>query len=315
MRSPAVRVLLALVGLTMLAFYLTVGYLGTLLVVDILAGIERPDVLTTAAIVVVVALVFGYLSYQFGTSAALRRMDAAEVERARAPGLYDRLDRLTARMNVETPPVLVADLDFPNALAIGGGKEGVLVLDRRLFTLLDGPELEGVIAHELAHLENHDSLVQTLAASVIQTLVGLLVLVLLPLMLVVTGIERALSYLAGRPTGGVLSHAARVRFRVGQAVVVVLFGLTLLVRAHSRHREFAADDRAVEVTNRPLALARALRKIERASERRIGLFAPLYTHGVEHPMTRWLSTHPPMDERVARLVEQAEERGHRIPVR
>jgi heat shock protein HtpX len=106
---------------------------------------------------------------------------------------------------------------------------------------------------------------------------------------------------------------------VGRAVLSVLVVLTLLVRAHSRRREFAADERAAELTGRPLALARALRTIERASRPAGGLLATLYIHAEESdPLTRMLSTHPPMDERVERLVEMAERRerarGRRIPI-
>jgi heat shock protein HtpX len=87
--------------------------------------------------------------------------------------------------------------------------------------------------------------------------------------------------------------------------------LTLVLLAHSRRREFTADDRAASVTGNPLALARTLRKIERATKLRWGMTSPLYVHrDDERALTRLLSTHSAMDERVERLIERADrERG------
>jgi len=144
-----------------------------------------------------------------------------------------------------------------------------------------------------------------------------LFLCLLPVGLVVGGVVRALSWIRGRPPRPFGQHLAIVQFVVAQAVVVVLFVLTVALRAHSRRREYRADDRAVEATGDPIALARALVKIQRAATPGWGLLSPLYTHGDEEgTVTRLLATHPPMDERVGRLVEQANGAGtRRQPVR
>ncbi|MEM4780176.1 MAG: M48 family metalloprotease [Halalkalicoccus sp.] len=86
---------------------------------------------------------------------------------------------------------------------------------------------------------------------------------------------------------------------------------TALVRARTRRREFAAADRAAEVTGDPLALARALRRIERAAQPRVGPFR-IPVEPEEHPLERVLSTHPPTDERVERLAERA--KGRRVAI-
>lgn len=97
----------------------------------------------------------------------------------------------------------------------------------------------------------------------------------------------------------------------------MLLSLTLLVRAHSRRRELAADDRAVEVTGDPAAPARALRRIRRATDPGGGLFATLYVSGEgdEHPLTRLLSTHPDVNERIDRLADRGRRQRRRIEVR
>jgi len=309
---------MAAVGVALFVVYATLAAASYLLIASFLRGLTRTELLTTVVLVVGLTLALGYLSYQYGTARMLDALDARRLPRERAPALYGRLDELADRMGVGTPTVAVARMEMPNALAVGGGRDGVVVLDGRLFRLLDAEELEGILAHELAHLENRDSLVQTLAYSLARTLVGVLTVLLLPVALLLDGLSTALGWLRGRPAAG-SPGVDLLRATVGRAVLSVLVVLTLLVRAHSRRREFAADERAAELTGRPLALARALRTIERASRPAGGLLATLYIHAEESdPLTRMLSTHPPMDERVERLVEMAERRerarGRRIPI-
>ncbi|MUV59916.1 M48 family metallopeptidase, partial [Halobacterium sp. CBA1126] len=190
-----------------------------------------------------------------------------------------------------------------NAVSLGG-PGGAVVFDESLFRILDAAEFEAVLAHELAHIERRDSLVQSLAFAVGRTLVGFFAVLVLPAALVARGWNRLLAWGRGRP--GVESASA-LHERIGRLVLVAFVALTLVVRARSRQREFAADDRAVEVTDAPLALAAALRKIQRASEPR-GLFAPLARRKRERDgVERWFSTHPAMDERIERLRERARE--------
>lgn len=306
MRRLGLRLLMAAVGLSLLALYLGVAYVGFVALATVFSS--RADLLTTAALVGVLTLLFGFLSYHFGTTQMLASLDAVELDRQRGAGLYQRLDRLTARMDIETPTVFVARMRLPNAMAIGTARQGALVVDRSLLWLLSPAEFEAILAHELSHLESHDGLVQTLAYSAMRTLVGLVLVVLLPFVLVVTGLAQGFGWLNGRPTEWTTSPFGRLRERIGQAVALLLVALTLLVRAHSRRREFAADERAAEVTGDPLALARALRRIERASQPMWGLRSPLTIYGTEeNHLGRLLSTHPPMDDRVQRLVERAEQ--------
>jgi heat shock protein HtpX len=211
-------------------------------------------------------------------------------------------------MDVEQPPLLVADLGAPNALSLGGPDRGVIVLDRSLFSLLTIDELEGILAHELAHIESSDAFLQTLTVSMMRSLASLFSLVLLPVVLLLHGLDRAVAWIRGRPTDPRPGWAGRLRLAMEAPVGVLLSVLTLVFLAHSRRREFRADDRAATVTGRPVALARALSKIYRAANPDWGLRSLLTIHGDERGedgMRRLFSTHPPIEERVQALLDSA----------
>ncbi|MFC6785305.1 M48 family metallopeptidase [Halobaculum halobium] len=261
---------------------------------------NRPSVFTLAWTFLLATLISGYLTYRFGTGRTLAGLDARELPRERARGVHRVVDDLAAAMNVSRPGVYVARLGEPNALALGG-RPPALVVDYSLFRALDAAELRAVLAHELAHIEGRDGLVQTLAHSAVHTAVGVVALALAPLTFLAGGFARGVALARGSPGQWHRTVPGQLHVGLAQVLTLLLVGLTLFLRAYSRRREHAADDRAVEVTGDPLALARALEQIERASRSRIP-FAPLYSRREhEHPLARLLATHPPMDERVDRL--------------
>ncbi|MFB6138849.1 MAG: M48 family metallopeptidase [Halosimplex sp.] len=302
----ALRGLMVVVGVLTLAVYLAGAYLVSVLARELWA--IRPSLSTLALYLGALTVAFAFVSYQVGTARILRDLRAWELPVDRGRPLYDRLDAYSAAMNVERPTVLVAEMGQPNALALGGGfGRGHVVVDRRLFRLLTLEELSAICAHELAHIERRDSLVQTFGYSLLQTLSGVVFLALAPLLAVGAGLARGVALVRGRPEAWPRTVPGRLQRGVVGAVSLAFFALTLALLAHSRRREFAADDRAAAVTGDPLALARALRKIERASRSPWSLLSPLYVHGEdEPPLTRWLSTHPDTDERVERLLARAE---------
>ncbi|AQL43781.1 peptidase M48 [Halorientalis sp. IM1011] len=305
------RALMAGVGLSLLVGYGLAAWLVYALLVWFWSS--RPPLGTTVVVVAVTTLVLSYLSYQYGTSRLLESVDATALTRERAPELYRRADRLAADMRIETPRLLVADMAVPNALSLGSRRDGAVVLDRSLFRLLSPAELEGILVHEFAHLEHRDSLIQTLAYSGLRTLVGIVTVVLSPALLFLTGVARGVAWIRGRPTRWAEGSIGRFRLLIGNAVVVLFFVLTLLIRAHSRRRELAADDRAASVTGDPLALARALAKIDRVQDPNWSLLSPLYTRGDEDgTLGEILSTHPAVDERIERLREHARTSDQRI---
>ena len=308
--------LLVLTGVLSLAFYAVLAVALAVVVSAVLA--DPPSLWLVVTGVVGSALVFGYASYRAGAGRILAALDAQYVPPETAPRLYERLDEIAARMGVRRPSVYVAALEAPNALAVGARGGGVVVLDYRLARILRPEELDAILAHELAHLEGYDGLVQTLASSVLQSVAGVAFLALLPVGVLVAGLSRTATYLSARQPVPFRVHLRRTHYRVGQLVVLALLAFTLALRAHSRRREIAADDRAVAVTGDPLALARGLRRIQRASDPYRGLWSSLFVHGDEDALSKLLATHPPMDDRIERLREMAiarDDDSATIPVR
>jgi heat shock protein HtpX len=297
---------MVVVGAAVFVVYAAAAFGGYLLLSWLF--VDPPGLLVALAIVGAFTVATGYLSYRFGTARLLRGLDARELPRERAPGVYRRLDRLCAEMGVSSPPILVADLGAPNALSLGRPNGSVVVVDRSLGQLLTIDEIEGILAHELAHIAGYDTVLQTLTVSTMRTLSGLLSLVFLPAVLLLHGIDRALAWGRGKPTDRRPGWAGRLRLGIEGFVDVLLSALVLVFFAQSRRREFRADERAVSATGKPVALARALSKIHRAANPDRGLQSLLYTHDDRQTtggLRRVFSTHPPIEERVERLLESA----------
>jgi len=305
MRRPGSSLLFAAAAVVTLSVYVTLAFATYRALLFLWA--QRPDPVTTVVVVVGLALGMGYASYRIGTARIRYALDAVELPPGEMPGLYRRIDALSARVGVETPRLMIASLPGPNALALGGARDGDVVIDGSLFRLLTAAELEAIIAHELAHLKGRDSLVKTLGYSLVRTATGLVWFVLLPVALLVGGVARAVALLRDDDPVAVRRTIRTADVAVTGLVAVCLFLLTAVVQAYSRRREYAADERAARLTD-PLALARALEKIERATTPG-GLLSTLVIHGDEEgPLTDLLASHPPMAERIERLRRTATER-------
>jgi heat shock protein HtpX len=182
-----------------------------------------------------------------------------------------------------------------------------VILDYRLFELLTADEMEGILAHELAHIESYDTFFNTLVLTTIRLFVAIVTVLLFPVIIFLTGIDRATAWIAGRPRGWTVGISQGFQYLVGIVLAGVLSILTLLFLSYSRRREYQADRRAGEMTGKPVALARALSKIHRATDPRRDLRSFLYIH--DDPQREhypFLSTHPPLDKRVNRLLEQTD---------
>jgi heat shock protein HtpX len=220
----------------------------------------------------------------------LRSYGARVVTEAEAPDLYRMVDRLRQRADLPMPVVAIAPHDQPNAFATGRNPEhSVVCVTEGLMRLINREELEGVIAHELAHIKNRDMLLQTIAA----TMSG-----------AISNLARFAFFFGGRRDEGGNPAAALI------AMIVAPAAAMLMQFAISRQREFKADKVGAEICGRPLALAGALQKLE-MSARRIPMdvspaVAPL---AIVNPLAavrglgigKLFSTHPPTAERVARL--------------
>jgi heat shock protein HtpX len=245
------------------------------------------------AVALVLALGVNAAMYFWSARLVLRMYGARVVAEREAPELYEMVDRLRRRAGLPMPTVAIAPHDQPNAFATGRSPaHGVVCVTEGLLALLGSAELEGVIAHELAHIKNRDMLLQTVTATVAGAVSH------------VANVAAFGSVLGGREEGegpGLLGSLV--------LMVVAPLAAMLIQLAISRQREFAADRVGAEICGRPLALASALRRLE-AGARQIPMAvapaaAPLamvnplaaYSGG----LVRLFSTHPPTEERVARL--------------
>ena len=195
------------------------------------------------AVVVVVMGLFSLGQFFFSDKLALYSMGAKEVSEQEYPKLHDTVARLSQQADLPKPTVAVADSRVPNAFATGRSqKSSVVAVTTELLRTLDQDELEGVIAHELAHVKHRDVAVMTIA-SFLSTIAFLIV-------------RWGWLFVGDNRREGALPAFAAIL--VSLAVWVISF---LLIRALSRYREYAADRGGAIITGEPAALASALMKI------------------------------------------------------
>jgi heat shock protein HtpX len=249
----------------------------------------------------IMALVFAALMnvvmYWASAKMVLKMYRAQILAREQATELYDMVDRLRRRAGLPMPTLAIAPHAQPNAFATGRNPENAVVcVTQGLLDLVPRDELEGVIAHELAHIKNRDMLLQTVTA----TLAG------------------AISNLAnfGLFFGGGDEDDNPFAL-IGMAILAPIAAM-IIQMAISRQREFKADAVGAQISGRPIGLANALRRLE-AGARAVPMHVspaaaplaqvnPLAAHG--GGIGKLFSTHPPTEERVARL--QAMESGMRL---
>ncbi len=244
-------------------------------------------------LVIVGALALGqlFLSDKLG----LWAMGAKEVSPEEAPGLHAMIERLCVQADLPKPKVAVADSRVPNAFAMGRSqKSAVVCATTGIMETLQPAELEGVLAHELAHVKNRDVLIMTIA-SFFATVAA---------MIAQFGLFFGGGFGDDDEGGG---PAFLVVLLVSFVVYIVSFFLML---ALSRYREFAADRGAALTTGRPSALASALMRVSGAMERvperdlraagEMNAFFIVPT-SVKGAVQTLFSTHPPMEKRIDRL--------------
>ena len=255
----------------------------------------------------VFAGLFNFGSYWFSDRMVLKMYGAQEIDRAERPELYDMVDRLRRRADLPMPTVAIAPTSQPNAFATGRNPDNAVVcFTEGILQALDDEELAGVAAHELAHIQNRDMLIGTVAATMAAAIVYLA--------------QFGLFFGGGRDRGGA----------VGGLLMLLLAPLaaTLIQMAISRAGEYRADRAGAEISGQPRSLARALRTMEEAASRggsmkirsggrgqkevnqaaaHLCIVNPLRGEGGVS-FSSLFSTHPPTDERVRRL-EEMDRRG------
>jgi heat shock protein HtpX len=234
-----------------------------------------------------------FAMYFFSDRLVLRMYGAQVVTEEEAPELYRLVDRLRQRAGLPMPVLAVAPHDQPNAFATGRSPErAVVAVTTGILRSMPQDELEGVIAHELAHIKNRDMLTTTIAAGMAGMISNL------PWLLMFAGGSRD----DGR-------HPLE---ELGMLILAPIAAM-LIQFAISRQREFEADRVGAEILGRPRVLANALRRLDYMAQRipmqippaaaPLAQVNPLAAMG--GGVLKWFSTHPPTEERVARLEAMA----------
>jgi len=249
-------------------------------------------------IALVVAGGMNFYAYWNSDKMALAATGAHEVDERTAPELWRMVAELAARADLPMPRVYVVESDQPNAFATGRNPEnGAVAVNTGLVRMLTREELAGVIAHELAHIKNRDTLIMTITA----TLAG------------------AISSIAqwGLLFGGNRNNGLGLIGSIALAVLAPLAAM-MVQMAISRSREYVADSMGGEICGNPHALAGALEKISRGVQRipdeaiegnpalaHMFIVNPLVGRGVDN----LFSTHPNVENRIAALEQQAARMG------
>ena len=247
----------------------------------------------------VFAALMNFITYWFSDKIVLRMYRAQEVSQSEAPELYGIVAELTSKASLPMPKVYVIENDTPNAFATGRNPQHAAVaVTSGILRILSRDELMGVIGHELSHVQHRDILISTIAA----TMAG------------------AIGMLASMARWGAMFGGFRSSDEEGGGggnILVVLFvsifasiAAMLIQLAISRSREYLADEGGAHLSH-PLSLAKALGKLEMASQKipmeanpstaHMFIVNPLRGGGV----LSLFSTHPPIEERIARLEEMA----------
>jgi len=244
----------------------------------------------------IMAFGMNFFAYWFSDKIVLRMYRAEEVTERDAPELYNIVKRLTQAAGLPMPKLYIIDEDQPNAFATGRNPEhSAVAVTTGILRLLSREEIEGVIAHELSHIKNRDILVATIAAA----------------------IAGAISYLAQMAQWAMI-FGGRDRDEEGGNPIVALvmmivapIAAMLIQLAISRSREYGADETGAKICGNPLHLANALKKLHMASQRIPMEANPSTAHMfIVNPLTgggfaRLFSTHPPIEDRIARLEAMA----------
>ncbi len=241
------------------------------------------------------AVVMNFISYWFSDKIVLSMYRAQKVEQADAPRLYAMVERLATQAGLPTPRVYIIPDATPNAFATGRNPaNGVVAFTQGILDLLNEDELEGVAAHELAHIKNRDILTQTIAATIAGA-IGMLAS-----MAKWGAIFGGMGGRDNREGGGGM---------IGLLVMAIVAPIAAMFvqMAISRAREYAADETGAQISAKPLALASALRKLHAGNQRRPMEANPATAHMfIVNPLTgrsmmNLFSTHPPVEERIALL--------------
>lgn len=244
------------------------------------------------------AALTSFSSWFYSDQAALAAYRAQPLAREQAPDLYDRVARLSDRAGIPMPKLFIVPTQSPNAFATGRDPQhSAVAVTQGILDLLSPEELDGVLAHELTHIRNRDTLTQ----AVVGTVAG-----------AITFLGRILSF--GALYGPVTRDDRQGGNPLGLLFLVILapVAAVLLQLAISRTREFSADAGSAEITGNPTGLVSALQKLEQVGRQipmngnpalsPLLIINPLSAEGLQS----LFRTHPSTEERIRRLLELAQ---------
>jgi len=244
-----------------------------------------------------------FFSYWYSDKIILKMYKAREVSETENPAFYGMVRRLAQQANMPMPKVYIIPSEGPNAFATGRNPQNAAVAATEgIMRILSAEELEGVMAHELTHVQNRDTLISTIAA----TFAG-------AISMLGSMLQWAAIFGAGRGEdeegGGLIGGLA--------LAIIAPMAAMLIQMAISRSREYLADASGARICGKPLALASALRKLQQAATAMpMREATPATSHlFIVNPLTggsllKLFSTHPPMEERIARLEKMTYSRDY-----
>lgn len=253
----------------------------------------------------IISLAMNLGSYWFSDKIVLSMHNAREITADQGPDLFKMVANLAHRANLPMPRVYIIDTDVPNAFATGRSPQyGVVAVTTGIMKTLTHNELAGVVAHELAHIKNRDTLISTIVASIAG---------------VITWIAHMAQWSAIFGMGNKDSDEDSGSNIIGTLFTIILAPLaaTLIQFGISRSREYLADQAGGIISNNPLALASALEKIDYYAKHKVlpsstpstsHLFIINPLSGTGNWMMSLFSTHPATADRTARLREQSNQR-------
>ena len=272
MRHLGLKARMAVVGSILFAFYAVAAV--------VVMGVFRWPLW----LVLLGSVAFVGVQYKVGKWAALRSVGADDLPEDRAPEVHRRVESLATDMGIEKPRLMIARMGVPNAFAIGRKGAGTVVVSEELLQVLDVDELEGVLAHELAHIRNRDVVMMVLGQGVAS-----IVAIVAQWAVLLTGDNDLADFFLAIVVGQITQ------------MLVMLF-----VFAISRYREYVADSDAAAEIGGGEPLASALEKISRGTERaresavdeQVNALCIFDDRG---GLANLLSTHPPVEKRIERL--------------